>query len=313
MEKVELKKRVAQLSEFPDFADDGIKFDFTFDLNRRDLYGSLIEEFKLDEVTAGYEDVDLMLVLLTWLNNNFKHNGASDMPEKRDAVSIVGYIRENPEGINCRGLSILYAELLRLYGIEAKHITCMPLEDDYYVHVVTHAFSRKLQQWIMIDPSFGLYFKDADGNYMDLHALRCVFAEGTHEKLIAPKNHPWFEMGEWASFMSDYLFRFSTATNFTFGSDFSPNIELRENSIMLIPVGFSGNRPAPKPHSAIFSVFLPKCYSVRTPTYLRVCGEPAALHFNKNPQKSDESRFQNRSNDSDLVTTSAENFFAPPK
>ena len=55
-------------------------------------------------------------------------------------------------------------------------------------------------------------------------------------------------------------------------------------------------RSVPKPHSAIFSVFLPKCYSVRTPTYLWVCREPAPLHFGKNPRKSDESRFWNRSN-----------------
>ena len=231
--------RVAELNEYLYFADDGVTINFTYDLNRRDLYMDLIEGFGLDELTAGHYDIDLMLVLMDWIKDNFRHNGASGMPMDRDAMSIINYLRENPDGGNCRLLAILLAELLRLYGIEAKHITAYPPEENHPVHVVTHAFSRELNQWIMLDPTFGLYLRDDNGNFMNLYTLRRAFAEDTpfFANANAGHNRGHFSMREYKNFMADYLFRFSTGTDFTFGSE---ETGLDATQFMLVPVGFDG-------------------------------------------------------------------------
>jgi len=239
---ISFNNRIAELNEFPSFADDGAEIVFTFDLNRRDLYMDLIEEFGLDEITAGHYDVDLMIVLQDWVRDNFRHHGASRFPSYHDAMSIIDFMRENPRGINCRGLAILLAEVLRLYGIEAKHVTVMPPEDNHPVHVVTHAWSRDLQQWIMLDPTFRIILQDEDGNFMNLFTLRRAFVEGTQDALIANENAQITGGWQyWQVFMSDYLFRFSTAKNFTFGSDYHGRWrtgEQWESSVMLVPVGF---------------------------------------------------------------------------
>ena len=234
-------KRIAELNEFLYFADDGTVISFTYDLNRRDLYMGLIYEFGLDELTAGHYDVDLMIVLMDWVKDNFRWNGNSGMPENRDAISIVDYLRRNPDGGNCRILAILLAELLRLYGIEAKHITGYPPEENHTVHVVTHAFSRELNQWIMLDSMYRLYLQDENGNFMNLYTLRLAFAEGT--PLIvnhnAGKNDVVFCMVDYMNFMADYLFKFSTGTNFTFGSE---EMGFDTTQFMLVPESFSGGR-----------------------------------------------------------------------
>ena len=233
-------ERLAELREYPYFLEDDTEIAFTYDLNRRDLYMDLIEEFGLDEITAGHEDIALMRVLLDWVKDNFRWNGASGMPDDRDAKSIIGYLQENPGGGNCRLLAILLAELLRLYGIPAKHVTAWPPEDDHPVHVVTHAFSRELNQWVMLDPTFRLYLQDEDGNFMNLYTLRQAFMNET--PLIANQNaginnNP-FSMVEFKNFMADYLFRFSTGTYFTFGSEeSSPGYRY-----MLVPAGFRPTR-----------------------------------------------------------------------
>jgi hypothetical protein len=229
-------RRIEQLNNFPNFADDGAQITFTFDLNRRDLYMDLIEEFGLDEITAGYEDVELMRVLLNWVSSNFPHHGNSGMPVNRDAMSIVEYVRENPRGINCRGLAILLAEVLRLYGIEAKHITVMAPEDAHPVHVVTHAFSRELQQWIMLDPTFGVYLTDEDGNFMNLYTLRHAFAEGSILFANDDAGLGRYSMWHVRKFTANYLFRFATGTHFGFGSEHRDADNLH---IMLVPYGFS--------------------------------------------------------------------------
>ena len=237
-QNITYSQRIAQLNAYPDFADDGTYITFTFDLNRRDLYADLIAEFGLDEITAGHEDVALMRVLLNWVSNNFPHHGNSGMPVNRDAMSIIGYVRENPRGINCRGLAILLAEVLRLYGIEAKHITVMAPEDGHPVHVVTHAFSRELQQWIMLDPTYGIYLTDENGNFMNLYTLRRAFAAGDtlFANADAGHNNRRFSMREFRQFTACYLFRFSTGTHFGFGSEHGDDDNLR---LMLVPVGFS--------------------------------------------------------------------------
>jgi len=238
-EPTSLEERVQELNNYPDFARDGSVIEFTYDLGRWDLYMDLIEKFDLDTLTEGLYDVDLMIALLDWVSGNFPHNGASGMPMQVDAMSIVRYVQDNPAGINCRGLAILLAEVLRLYGIPAKHITGYPPEDNHPVHVVTHAFSHELQQWVMLDPTVRMFVTDKDGNFMNLYTLRRAFADGT--PLMANENASHngipYSIEEYKDFMSDYLFRFSTGTNFTFGSE---EIGAGTTQFMLVPVGFHG-------------------------------------------------------------------------
>jgi len=237
---VSFEERIRQLRDYPDFADDGRVIRFTYDLKRRDLYADLIEEFNLDAITAGYYDIELMRVLLSWMSDNFRHNGASGMPRNRNAMSIIDYMRLNPSGINCRGLAILLAEVLRLYGIEAKHITVYPPENDHPVHVVTHAWSRELQQWVMLDPSFGMYVTDLDGNLMSLYTLRAAFVNATPivANTHAMRNGEAVSIEQYKNFMVDYMFRFSTGTRFTLGSE---ETGMRTTQFMLVPYGFYGH------------------------------------------------------------------------
>ena len=191
----------------------------------------------MDAVTAGHSDIDLMIALLNWVCDNFAHNGNSGVPYDRDIISIINFSKENTGGLNCRLLAIMLAELLRLYGIEAKHITAHPIEDSF-VHVVTHAYSRKYNQWIMLDPTFRLYLKNGNGNYMDLAELRDSFID--NEEIFANNNagrNGWrFDMNSYKRFIVDYLFRFSCATNFTFGTEDGRGENHRN---ILVPVGFN--------------------------------------------------------------------------
>jgi hypothetical protein len=234
------EERIQLLRDYSQFEDDGVAISFYYDLNRRDLYMDLIDEFDLDTITYGYSDVELMIVLLNWVKDNFRHNGSSGMPDERDAMSIIGYLRDNPSGINCRGLAILLAEVLRLYGIEAKHITAYAYEDDHPVHVVTHAYSRDLNQWIVLDPTVRMYITDENGTFMNLYTLRRAFADGSplYANENAAHNNNRFSIVDYKRFMVDYMFRFSTGTHFTFGSE-----ENGYNRITLNPVGFTGSGP----------------------------------------------------------------------
>ena len=226
-------ERIKQLKDYPEYKDDGISIPFTYDLNRRDLYESIIKEYKLDEITAGYSDVDLMIVLLNWVCNNFKHDGKSAFPILNDSITIMKFSKASPNGINCRLLAIMLAELCRLYGIEAKHISGFPKEGfGRYVHVVTQAYSKKYDQWILLDPTYRLYLKNAKGDYLNLASLResVINGEEIYANANAGHNGRRFNMYSYKRFMIDFLFCFTCTTDYSFGSDG------REN--LLVPVDF---------------------------------------------------------------------------
>lgn len=235
---VSYEDRIQDLRDFAEFSDDEETIPFFYDLGRRDLYTDLIERFDLDTLTAGYSDVRLMVVLLNWVCDNFLHDGNSGMPDERNAYALINYLDNNPDGGNCRILAILLAEVLRLYGIEAKHITLHPKEvNGIVVHVVTHAYSRELGKWIMLDPTFRVLLQDTDGIFLDIPALRAVIADGGEFFPYgnAGRNNQPFNEESYRNFMADYLFRFSSGTNFTFGSE---DGIMGNQYNMLAPIGY---------------------------------------------------------------------------
>ncbi|MDD4113681.1 MAG: transglutaminase-like domain-containing protein [Herbinix sp.] len=230
------KERKKQLINFSEYSEDGVEIPFTYELNQREKYEDLIREYNLDSLVKGYDDVDLMEVLLGWVSDNFIHNGSSGMPEDRDAITFIDYCKQY-NGVNCRGLAIILAEILRVYGIPAKHITCMPKEAVFNdCHVVVHAYSEELKQWIMLDPTYKLILQDKNDNYISLPMLRSSLAKDTRLKANenAGRNGGTFDLKEYQKYMTKNVFRFSCLTDLYFGADGgNSNIEN-----MLVPVNY---------------------------------------------------------------------------
>ena len=232
-------ERWQQLSEFSEYKDDNRKIPFTYELNQKEKYKELINKYDLDSVVKWYEDVELMKVLLNWFCDNFKHNGSTGLPSKHDAITLTNHYKKHPDGINCRGVSIILAEILRAYGVPAKHITCMPKEavfDD--CHVVVHAYSKKLNQWIMLDPTYRLILQNSKGDYINLPMLREALIN--KDELIpntnAGHNGEAFDINDYCEYMTKNTFRFMCATDYYFGAEEGVG-KNRKN--ILVPVNYS--------------------------------------------------------------------------
>ena len=115
---------------------------------------------------------DIVFKLLDFVCDHFGHNGGSGLPNGRGISDIIEFCEKNNNQVNCRGLSILLASLLRLSGVKAQHITCMPYEDPFDdCHVVVDCLLPSGNR-IMLDPTWRLYFKDKEGKYVSLPRLR---------------------------------------------------------------------------------------------------------------------------------------------
>lgn len=229
---------VSYLKAGQNYQDSDKKVPYQYDLNEREKYSDIIEKYQLDELVKGKDDTEKMIALLYFVSDNFKHNGSIGMPEEVDANSLLRFY-EKKGGLNCRGLSILLSELLRVYKIPAKQMTCMPYIEDFVdCHVVVHAYSDKLDKWILFDPTYKLYLKDKNGDFINLPELRNCIING--EEFIANENAGWngdpFDIDYYRTYMAKNTYRFECATDFYYGADINKG-ENKQN--MLVPVGYN--------------------------------------------------------------------------
>ncbi len=210
-----------QLQKNSTYTPSSKKIPFTYSLSRWDKVLPMINIYGLDKMMDGRSDFEIMQSLLDLVGKNFTHNGSVIFPAQTDALSVITWHNKN-EGVECRGLSVILAEMLRTCGIEAKAIMCIPSsEPSEECHVLVHAYSRSLGQWVMLDPTYRLMLRDRDGRPMSLPMLREALAkeEPLYPNASAGRNGQPFSLDFYRAYMTKNTFRFACATDFYAGGD----------------------------------------------------------------------------------------------
>ncbi len=170
--------------------------------------------------------------LLAFVCDHFRHDGTRGLPNGRRVEDIVAFCESHDMKVNCRGLAILLATLLRMRGIPARHITCKPFEDPFEdCHVVVDCLLPSGKR-IMLDPTSRLYYTDRDGAYVSLERLRAMLIsdEPLFPNADASYNGGAFDAEYNRAYMVKNTFRFSRGTHYANGSD--------ERGPELIPKGY---------------------------------------------------------------------------
>lgn len=186
-------------------------------------------------VDLSEESDEIAFATLRFVCDHFGHDGSGGLGGNRTIEGLIDFCETHNGKTNCRGLAILLASLLRLKGIKARHITCMPYEEPFDdCHVVVDCLLPSGKR-IMFDPTYCLYYTDKNGMYVSLQALRKMLIEETPlfpNKDASYNGEPFHE--EYEEYYRDYMtkntFRFSRGYRFSDGID--------EHQIALIPVKY---------------------------------------------------------------------------
>ena len=141
-------------------------------------YEMLKEEYHFSNF-VGERDFDKAFNLLAWVNRHVRHTGNYDNSDRQDALTLLKLAFDSGYGINCLAMSIVLCECLLAVNVKARVMYMMPKEpNDSDNHVVVEAFISELNKWVMLDPTYGSYCLDADGNILNLYEMRNCIAEG---------------------------------------------------------------------------------------------------------------------------------------
>ena len=140
-------------------------------------YQLLEAEYHIAQV-AGDNDLLKALNLLEWVNLHIRHTGNYDNSDTQDAMTLLAVAFDKDYGINCLAMSIILCECLLAVQVKARVMYMMPQEaEDGDNHVVVEAFVQELGKWIMLDPTYGSYCTDLQGNILNLYEIREAIAE----------------------------------------------------------------------------------------------------------------------------------------
>lgn len=198
--------------------------------------------FKYSDKLLANRD-DIVFAMLDFVCDHFMHDGTICLPRDHSMVGIIEGSEKIGSKTNCRGLSLILAELLRMNGIKARHITCKPYEEPFSdCHVVVDCIMPSGAR-IMLDPTYRLYFVDDNGGYVSIAQLREGIIHGVdfHPNSNASRNGEEFVYDNYKEYMTKNLLRLNTNLNL---DDSSPDLETTE--IELIPKGYTTERFAKK-------------------------------------------------------------------
>jgi transglutaminase-like putative cysteine protease len=173
------------------------------------------QELKLDSVVGKGTELSQIFNLLHWVHNIIKHDGGSNNPTLKNTIDLIKICKTENRGVNCRMLATILNECYLSMGIKSRYITCMPRETKFDdCHVINMVYSKELNKWIWIDPTFDAYVMDEKGNLLGIAEVRERLIKGL--PLILNKDANWnrselqSKSGYLESYMAKNLYRLQT-------------------------------------------------------------------------------------------------------
>lgn len=140
-------------------------YDYAFEINRR--------KFHLWKLSGKGTDVDKMIRLCRWVHESIRHKGDAVPNVTMNLATLMAFTARMGNPGNCLIQSICLSEALLSIGVKAKYIKGNRRKDDRdCYHVFVAAWSRKFKKWIFLDPTYGAYVKDTNGNYLSPAEIR---------------------------------------------------------------------------------------------------------------------------------------------
>lgn len=103
----------------------------------------ILKKYDFDSYFEGIspDSDEIAFAVLAFVCDHFGHDGCSGLGKSRTIEGQIRFCEEHNGKANCSGLAILLAALLRLKGIKARHITCMP-----YRHFLRAILTKERQR-----------------------------------------------------------------------------------------------------------------------------------------------------------------------
>ncbi len=158
---------------------------FTYQAANAPQLVALKKKFNLDSISGNGDEISKFKKLLLWVHNSVQHDGISANPDSKNAVDIIEICKKQNRGVNCRMMATILRDVYQAEGYPTRVVTCMPKDTlDTDCHVITVVWSKTLNKWVWMDPTFNAYVTDAKGNLLNIEEVRERLVKGGDDLLL---------------------------------------------------------------------------------------------------------------------------------
>jgi len=183
------KLEILRNAETYNYSDNRFIPKFTYQSQDYPNLKKIRNDLKLDSIAGNGNELSQIFNLMHWVHNIVKHDGSSNNPTLKNAIDLIKTCKVENRGVNCRMMAIILNECYLSMGIKSRYITSMPKETEFDdCHVINMVFSKELEKWIWIDPTFDAYVMDEKGNLLGIQEVRERLIKGQALILNADAN-----------------------------------------------------------------------------------------------------------------------------
>jgi hypothetical protein len=136
------------------------------------------ERYGLAEIAGAGPETNRLLRLLDWAHRVTRATGDIGTPDALSTPAVIEFVQSTGQAVNCRMKAIVLEEALLALGYQARRISLRPAREDGDTHSIVTVFSRRLDKWICLDPTFDTYFHDGDGAPLGYLEIRQAYESG---------------------------------------------------------------------------------------------------------------------------------------
>ena len=211
---------------------DVVDVTFTYDFDDP-LLAELEVKWGLRKIAGEGDTQSRALNLLHWLCMHTRHGNPQSLPEglRMDAQSLLDWSYDQPgNDPNGKHLSIVFSECMLAVGIRAYALWCYPKVFKGEKACVVQAWLPEEDRWIMLDPSFHVYFIDETGWIFSASEVR----ERLGSSAVLRLNPEGQGVADWyADSMAKNMYYFSRMRDMRYGA-----MQEGVHWVYLCPVGY---------------------------------------------------------------------------
>lgn len=243
------KQWMALLKQHPDFSaqETGYPVEVTFHYARPtdENLTKLRDRYHLETVAGKGTEIDQIINLMNWVYGLAEHANEPAIPTDRNAFAFIRMAQVEKKQINCYMKTVILNEVYLSMGFYSRHTHLLPhSHEERESHFVTSVYSRTLDKWILMDPDFGVYVTDEEGNILGVEEIRRRLISGEPLKVQQPGRSSlerawgdirnWIEGADYLWFLSEFIFKMRSPKY----SRFAQGAEAIREYYELIPDGY---------------------------------------------------------------------------
>jgi hypothetical protein len=195
--------------------------------------------YNLDSVAGSGDEISRIKNLMHWVHIRLRHDGTVSLPDPDPftSVNILAVAEKEKRPFHCGILATVLNDVYLSMGYKSRHLGCLSFDkEDGDSHSVTIVWSKVLRQWLLMDPTFDVYFTDTNGTPLSAVQIRTAMAKG--DSILVADCINWNGQPrskiEHYNYMAKNLFRLLCGARWSSAT----NAKDRPVYVYLIPAGY---------------------------------------------------------------------------